>query len=164
MLSVSKSCLTLHDPMDCSMTGFPVLHHLPEFAQLHVHWVSNAIQPSHPLLPSSSAFNLSQYQGLFQWVSCLHQVAKVLELQSLQKVWFPLRLTGLISWIFKWFSRVWSDSRVFSITTVQKHQFLHVLPFYGSALTFIHDYWKNHSLNYINFCQQSDISLLFNTL
>ena len=110
MLSVSKSCLTLHDPMDCSMTGFPVLHHLPEFAQLHVHWVSNAIQPSYPLLPSSSAFNLSQYQGLFQWVSCLHQVAKVLELQSLQKVWFPLRLTGLISWISKWFSRVWSDS------------------------------------------------------
>ena len=62
--------------------GFPVLHHLPEFAQTHVHWVSDAIQPSHSLLsPSPSAFNLSQYQGFFQWVGSLHQVAKVLELQ-----------------------------------------------------------------------------------
>ena len=80
--SVPKLCLTLCDPMDCSMPGFPVLHYLPEFAQTHVHWVSDAIQPSHPLLPPSPPpFNLSQHQGLFQWVSSLHQVAKVLELQ-----------------------------------------------------------------------------------
>ena len=69
---------TLHDPMDC----FLVALHLPEFAQVPVHWIGEAIQPSHPLLPSSpSAFYLSQYQGLFQWVSCSHQVAKELELQ-----------------------------------------------------------------------------------
>ena len=67
--SVAQSCLTLCDPMGCSTPGFPVLHHLPEFAQTHVHWVGNAIQPPHPLLsPSPPAFNLSQHQGLFQWV------------------------------------------------------------------------------------------------
>ena len=68
--------------MDYSMPGFPVLHHLPEFAQTHVLWVDDAIQPSHPLLPASlPALNLSQHQGLFQWVGFLYQVAKVLELQ-----------------------------------------------------------------------------------
>ena len=65
--SVAKLCMTLHDPMDCSMPGFPVLHYLSEFAQTHVHWVCDAIQPSHPLSPSPPAFNLSQHQGLFQW-------------------------------------------------------------------------------------------------
>ena len=73
--SVAQSYPTLWDPMDCSMPGFPVLHYLLEFAQTHVCWVSDAIQPSHPLLPLSlPAFNLSQHQGLFQWVSSLHQV------------------------------------------------------------------------------------------
>jgi len=68
--------------MDCSTPGFPVLHQLPELAQTHIHRVSDAIQPSHPLSsPSPPAFNLSQHQGLFQWVSSLHQVAKVLEFQ-----------------------------------------------------------------------------------
>ena len=64
------------------MPGLPVHHQLPEFTQTHVHWISDAIQPSHPLSsPSVSAFNLSQYQGLFQRVDFLHQVAKVLKLQ-----------------------------------------------------------------------------------
>ena len=80
--SVAQSCPTLWDPMDCSTPGFPVLHHLLELAQNHVHWVSDAIQPSHPLLPPSlSAFSLSQHQGLFQWVSSSYQVTKVLEFQ-----------------------------------------------------------------------------------
>ena len=70
------------DPMDCSMPGLPVHYHLPELTQTHVHWVGDAIQPSHPLSsPSPPAFNLSQQQGLFQWVGSLHQMAKVLELQ-----------------------------------------------------------------------------------
>ena len=78
--SVTQSCLTLCDPMDCSTLSFPVHHQLPELAQTHDHWVSDAIQPSHPLLPPSLLpFNLSQHQGLLQWVSSLHQVAKVLE-------------------------------------------------------------------------------------
>ena len=68
--------------MDCSTPGFPVLHHLPEFAQTHVHQVGDVIQPSHPLLSRSPpAFNLSQHQGLFQGVSSSYQVAKVLEFQ-----------------------------------------------------------------------------------
>ena len=67
--SVAKLCLTLCDPMDCSTPGFPVLHHLLEFAQIHVHWVSDATQPSHSLMPLfPPAFNPSQNQGLFQWV------------------------------------------------------------------------------------------------
>ena len=77
--SVTKLCSTLWDPMDCcSKPGFPVFHHLPEFAHTHIHWVDDAIQPSHPLsLPSPPAFNLSQHQGLFQWVGSSQQVAKL---------------------------------------------------------------------------------------
>jgi len=74
--SVAQSCPTLSNPMDCSMSGFPVHHQPPELAQTHVHPVSNAIQPSHPLSsPSPPAINLSQHQGLFKWVSSYH-VAK----------------------------------------------------------------------------------------
>ena len=73
--------------MDCSTPGFPVLHHLPEFAQIHVHWVDDAIQPTRPLLSPSPPFYLSQHQGLFQCISSLHQVAKVLELQHQSSQW-----------------------------------------------------------------------------
>ena len=70
------------DPMNRSTPGLPVHHQLPEFTQTHVHWVGDAIQPSHPLSsPSTPAFNLSQHQGFSQWVSSSHQVAKVLEFQ-----------------------------------------------------------------------------------
>ena len=80
LFSVAKSCLILCDPMDCRMPGFPVLHYLPEFAQTHVHWVDDAIQPSCPLLsPSPPAFNLSQHQSLFQSVGSSQQVTEVLE-------------------------------------------------------------------------------------
>ena len=80
--SVAQSCSTLCNPMDCSTPGFPVHHQHLKLAQTHVHWIGDAIQPSHPLSsPFPPAFNLSQHQGLFQWVSPLHQVAKVLELQ-----------------------------------------------------------------------------------
>ena len=79
--SVAQSCPTLCNPMDCSMPCFPVHHQLPELPQTNVHRVSDAIQASHPLLFPSPACNLSQHQGLFQWVSSSHQVAKVLEFQ-----------------------------------------------------------------------------------
>ena len=80
--SVAQSCPTLCKPVNHSMPGFPVYHQLPEFTQTHVHWIGDAIQPSHPLLsPSPPALNLSQNQGIFQWVSSSHQVAKVLEFQ-----------------------------------------------------------------------------------
>ena len=80
--SVTQSCRTLCDPMNCSMPGLPVHHQLTEFTQIHVHSVSDAIQPSHPLSsPSPPGPNSSQHQGLFQWVSSSHQVAEVLEFQ-----------------------------------------------------------------------------------
>ena len=79
--SVIQSCPRLCDSKECSTPGFPVLHHLPELAQTHVHWLGDAIQPSHPLLSPSPTFNLSQHQGLFQSVSSLHQMATVFELQ-----------------------------------------------------------------------------------
>ena len=79
---VAQSCPILCDPMNCSTPGLPVHHQLPEPTQTHAHWVSDAIQPSHPLSsPSPPALNLSQHHCLFQWVSSLHQVAKVLEFQ-----------------------------------------------------------------------------------
>ena len=125
--SVTQLCPNLCNPMD-STPGFLVHHHLLELAQTHVHWVGDSILPSHSLSsPSPPAFNLSQHQGLFQWVSYLHQVAKVLELQlqhqSFQWTfieWFPLGLSGLISLQSKGLSGVLSN------TTVQKHQFFAV--------------------------------------
>ena len=90
--SVAQSCLTLCDPMDCSTPGFPVHHQLSEFTQTLVHWVGDAIQPSHPLSsPSPPTFSLSQHQGLFKWVDLSHQVAKVSEfqLQHQSFLWTP---------------------------------------------------------------------------
>ena len=94
---VAKSCPTLCDPMDCCTPGFPFLHlcvrKLPQFAQTHVHWVSDAIQSFHPLLSlSSPSINLSQHQDLFQWVSSSHQVTKILELEVQHQS---------IQWIFR---------------------------------------------------------------
>ena len=80
--SVTQSCLTLCDPIDCSTPGLPVSHQLPDPDRTHVHWVGDAIQPSHPLSsPPPPAFNLSQHQDLLQWVSSSHQVVKVLQFQ-----------------------------------------------------------------------------------
>ena len=122
--SVAQSCPTLCDPMNCSMPGLPVHHQLPESTQTHVHWVSDAIQPSHPLLPPSPpTFYLSQHQRLLQWVSSSHRVAKVLEFQlhcpSNEQpglISFRIEWTGWISLQSKGFSRVFSNA------TVQKHQ------------------------------------------
>ena len=103
--SVSQSCPTPCNPVDCHMPGFPVHHHLPELAQIHVHWVSDATQPYHPLLfPSPPAFHLSQHQGLFQWVS-LHQVAKLLKLQlQHQSFQWIFRIDFLLDWLFDLFA------------------------------------------------------------
>ena len=87
--------------MDCSTPGFPVLHQLPEPAQTHVHWVSDAMQPSHPLPSPSPAFNLSENQGLFQWVGSLHQLAKRLEFQLQHHP--SNEYSGLISFRTDWF-------------------------------------------------------------
>ena len=77
--SVTQSCPTICEPMNCSTPGLPVHHQLLEFTQNHVHWVGDAIQPSHPLSsPSSPVLNLSHHQGLFKWLNSSHEVAKVL--------------------------------------------------------------------------------------
>ena len=99
---VTQSRPTLCDPMNHSTPGLPVHYQFPESTQIHVHWVSDAIQPSHSLLsPSPPAFNLSQNQGLFQWVSSSHQVAKVSASTSVLPMntqdWTPLGWTGWIS-------------------------------------------------------------------
>ena len=87
--------------MDCSTPGFPVHHQLPELTQTHVHWIDEAIQPSHPLsAPCPPVFNLCQHQGLFQWVSSSHQVAKVLELQL--RISPSSKYSGLISFRMDW--------------------------------------------------------------
>ena len=152
--SVVQSCPTLCNPMDWSTPGFPVHHHLPELAQTHVLWVGDAIQPSHPLSsPSSPAFNLSQHQGLFKWVSSLHQVAKILELQlQHQSFQWILRLDFLYDWL------VWSpcstreswESYPAPLFKSINSSMLSLL--YSSTLTSIHDYWKSHSFNYRDLC------------
>ena len=127
--SVAQSCPTLCDPMNCSTPGLPVHHQLPEFIQTHVHWVSDAIQPSHPLsspyppapiTPGSESFPMSQ---LFPWGG---QSTGVSALESFlpkkSQGWSPSEWTGWISLQSK------GLSRVFSNTTVQKHQFFGIQP------------------------------------
>ena len=129
--SVAKSYLSLCKLMDCGTPGSSVFHRLLEFVQIHVHWVGDTIQPSHPLsTPSLPAFNLSQYQGLFQWVSSSHQVAKVLELPINIQGWFPLGLIALISLQSK------GLSRVFFSTMIRKHKF------FGTQLSL----WSNNHI------------------
>ena len=147
--SVTQSCPTLCNPMDCSTPGLPVHHQLPEFTQTHLHWVGDAIQLSHPVLsPSLPAFKLSQNQGLFKWVSSSHQVAKVLEfqLQHLSLQW-TLR-THL-------FRMDWLDlpSVQRTLKSLLQHHSSKASVFWCSAYfivqlsTSIHDYWKNHSFD-----------------
>ena len=119
--SFTKLCPTLCNPMGYSMPGFPALHPLLEFAQTHVPWVSDAIPPSHLLsFPSPPAFNLSQHQGLFQWISSLHQVASVLEFQ-LQHQSFS-EYSGLISFRIDWFDLLAVQGTLRSLlsTTIQR--------------------------------------------
>ena len=99
--SLAESYPTLPDPMNCSMPGFPVHHQLPKLAQTHVYRVGDVIQPSHPLSsPSPPAFNLSQHQGLFQWVSSSHQVDKILEFQlQHQSFQWIFRTDFLYDWL-----------------------------------------------------------------
>ena len=102
--------------MDCSTPAFPVLNVSWRFAQTHVHWVGDAIQPSHPLSPPSPALNLSQHQGLFQWVSCSDQVAKVLEFQRQhQSFQWKFRAHFLSSWLLNW---IWQSSVIRCLSTV----------------------------------------------
>ena len=147
--SVSQSCPTLCDPMNCSTPGLPVHHRLPEYTKTHVHWVGDAIQPSHPLpSPSPPALNLSQHQGLFQWVNPSHQVAKVLEfqLQHQSFQWTPktdLLQNGLVgSPCSPRDSQESSPTPQFKSINYSGLSFLYSLTF-----TSTHDHWKKHSLD-----------------
>ena len=131
---------------------------LPEFAQTHVHWVDDAIQPSHPLSPPSSpALHLSQHESfpMSHFFTSGDQSigASASALPMNTQGWFPLGLTGLISLLFK------RLSKVFSSTTVQKHQFFSTQPSLWSTLTAVHDHWKNHRFDYTDIYRQSDVSI-----
>ena len=146
--SVAQSCPTLWDPMNGSMPGLSVHHQLPEFTQTHVHQVGDAIQPSHPQSsPSPPAFSLHQHQGLskdsvicIRWPKHCSFSFSIILPTNIQD-WFPLRLIGWISFQSK------GLSRVFSNTTVQKHQFFALSFLYSPRLTSIDNHWKNHSFD-----------------
>ena len=144
--------------MDCSTPGFPVLHSLPEFAQTHVHWVDDAIQPSHLLSPPTpTVLSLSLHQDLFEWVGALHQIARVLELQ-LQSFQWIFSIDILQEWL------IWSlcsprDSQESSPVTQFKNISSLALDFlHGPILTSLHNYRKNHSFDGPDLCWQNDVS------
>ena len=151
--------MTLCDPMNHSMPGLPVHHQLPEFTQTQVHWVSDAIQPSSSVIPFS--FNFSQHQGLFQWVGSSHQVTKVLALQlQHQSFQWIFRTDFLQDWLV-WSLRSPRDSQESSPTPHFKSiNPLALSLLYGPPLTSIHDYWKNHSFDYMDLCWQSNVSVM----
>ena len=134
---VTELCLTLGDPMDYSSPSLPVHHQLPELTQIHVHWVSDAIQPSHPLSsPSPGSFPMSQFLTSGGQSVGISASASVLPMNI--QDWFPLGWTGWISLQSKGLES--SPIPQFKTISSSALSFL-----YGSALTSIHDYWKNHS-------------------
>ena len=148
--SVTQSCLTLCDPMDCSIAGLPVYHQLPEPAQIHVHWVRDAIQPSHPLspllllpsiLPSIQVFS-NESVLCIRWPKnqsfsfSISPSDEYSELICFRIDWFDLLVVqGTLK------SLLWHHSSKASILQLS-----------------VHDYWKNHSFHYMDFCQQSSVS------
>ena len=133
--------------MDCSTPGFPVHHQFPELTQTHVHRVGDAIQPSHPLsFPSPPAFYLSLHQGLFQWVGSSHQVAKLLELQlQHQSFQWIFRVDFLWDWLVCSPCSPKDSQESSPIPQFKSINYLTLSLLYGSTLTFVHDWWKNHS-------------------
>ena len=147
--SITQSCLTLCDPMDCNTPGLPVHHQLLEFTQTHVHWVSDATQPSHPLLsPFPPTFNLSQHQGLFKWVRSLREVAKVLEFQLQHQFFQWICRTDFLKVGLVGSPCCPRDSQEPSPTSQFKSiSSLVFLSLYSPTLTSIHGPWKNHGLD-----------------
>ena len=148
--------------MDRSTPGLSVHHQLPKFAQVRVHCIGDAIQPSHPLtLSSPSALNLSQHQGLFLWVGCSHQMTKILEFQ-LQHQSFQ-EYSGLISLRIDWLDLLAVQG------TSPAPQFeginslvLHLL--YSPTVTTIRDHWEDHNFDNADLCQQSYVSAFQHTV
>ena len=153
--SVTQSCPTLCDPTDCSTPGFPVLHHLPELAQTHVHWV---VMPSnHPILccplfhlpsifPSIRVFS-NESALCIRW-SKYWSFSFSISVGNEYSGLISLGWTGLISFQSRGFLRPQFKSINSSVLSL----------LYGPTLTSIYDYWKNHSFEYVDLCWQSDVS------
>ena len=158
--SVAQSCPALCNPMDCSSQGFPVHQQLPEFTQTHVHLIGDAIQPSHPLSsPSPPAFNLSQHQGLFKWVSSTHHVARVLEFQLQHQSFQWIFRTDFLKDRLAGSPCSPMDSQESSPTPQFKSINYLVLRFlYSPTLTSILEYWGNHSFDWMDLCWQNNVS------
>ena len=157
--SVTKSCPTLCDPMDCSTPGFPVLYYVLEFPQTHVLWVGDAIQPSHLLsLPSPPALNLSQHQGLFQWVSSSHQEAKYWSFSF--SISPSSEYSGLISFRTNWLDLLAVQGILKSLLQHYSSKasiFLALSLLYGPTRVSVQYCWKNHSFDHRDLCQQSEV-------
>ena len=164
--SVPKLYPTLNDPMDCKTPGFPVLHYLPESAQTHVHWFDDAIQPSHsplPLLLLPSVVPTIRVFPISQLFASDGQRIRASASASVRPIyiqgWFPLGLSALITLLFK------GLSKVFSSTTVWKHQFFSTQPSLWSNSQ--HPYMttgKDHSFDYMDLCWQRDVSAFYCTV
>ena len=142
--------------MDCNTPGFPVVHHLLEFAQTHAHLFSDAIQPFHPLSsPSPLAFNLSQHQGFFQWVSSLHQMAKYWSFSF--RISPSNEYSGLISFRMDWLDLLAVRE---TLKGPLRHHSLKV-SILGHLAFFMVQLWKNHSFDYMDLCQQSNVSAFY---
>ena len=140
--SVIQLCPTIYNPMDCSMPGFPVLHHLPEFAQTHVHRVGDAIKPSHSPSASSPAFNLSSIR-IFSKALCIRW----------PKYWSfspSNECSGLISFRINWLDLLCCSRNSQESSPTPQFKSINSLALsllYHPTLTLIHDYWKNHSFD-----------------
>ena len=148
----------LYDPVDCSTPGFSILHHLPELAQTHVHWVGDASQPPPPppLIPSPPSLHLSPNQGLFNnlarcirwpkyWSFSISPSNEYSRMISFRMDWLHLRaVQGTLKSLFQHHSSKASILGALSLL-------------YGPTLTSIHDFWKNHGFDYMDLCQQSEV-------
>ena len=147
-------------PMNCSTPDFPVVHYLPEFAETHVHWVSDTIQPSHPLLPPFLFLSIfpsirvfsSESALCIRWPKCWSFSFSISPSNEYSGL-ILLRWTGWISLLSKGLPRVFSNNRV------KKHHSLVLDLLYGLTVISVHDYWKNYGLDCMNLCQQSNISV-----
>ena len=140
------------DPMDCSIPSSPVLHYLLEFAQTHIHSVSDTIQIQHPLLPASPALNRSQHQRLFQWVSSLHEVAKVLELQHQSFKEYSVLISFRIDWFHLIAVQGTQESSLAPQSENINSSVLSLL--YGPTLTSVYYYQRSHNFDYMDFCRK----------
>ena len=147
--------------MNCSMPGSSVFHHLQEIAQIHVHWVGDAVWPSHPLLPSSPfAFNLSQPWGLFYWVSPFASGGQSTEASASATV-LLMNYSGLTSFRIDWFGLLAVQETLKSLSPAPQFKSINssaISLLYGPTFTFIHGFWKNHSFDYTGLCCQNNVS------